>query len=338
MFEFENPQYFWFLPLAFLPILIYLLYFNWRQRKLDLLGTKRNLKQLLKGGISGRLLSKSILLSGLLLLLIFTVINLRKGSGSETVDRKGLDVIVALDVSRSMLAKDMSPNRLERSKLMIKQMLSKMGNDRVGLVVFAGKAYLQSPITIDYSALQLLLSSVDPDMIPTQGTVLNEAIGLATKSFNTQEKKYKAIVLISDGEDHDENAIAMANAARKEGVTIYTVGVGSAEGGQILDAQGQAKTDEQGNVIITKLNEQELIDIAKAGGGTYQRLYNPQKVATDVVASINGLEQKKQGSIVFAEYKSYFQWLIALAILLVLLEVLIPDARKFSTSQKSFTK
>lgn len=338
MFEFENPQYFWLLPLAFVPLLLYFLYYSWRSRKQALLGNSQNLKYLLRGGIKGRLLARSILLSVLLFILFLSLVNLRKGSGSESTERKGLDVVIALDVSKSMLAKDMSPNRLERSKLLIRQMLAKMGNDRVGLVVFAGKAYLQSPITIDYSALQMVLSAVDPDMIPTQGTVLNEAIVLATKSFNNQEKKYKALILISDGEDHDENAISAANAARKEGVAIYTIGVGSAEGGQILDAHGQAKTDEQGNVVVTKLNEQELIDIAKAGGGTYQRLYNPQKVAADLVANLNGLEQKKQGSVVFAEYKSYFQWLVGLGIVLLLLDALLPTAKKYSSILKSFTK
>src|SRR5690606_26082217 len=194
--------------------------------------------------------------------------NLQMGARTEKMERKGVDVVIALDVSRSMLAKDIQPDRLTRSKQLITRMLDKMKHDRVGLVIFAGHAYLQVPLTVDYNALKMLLQSVRPELIPTQGTVIGDAIDLSVKSFSQKEKKFKALVVISDGEDHDQNAIAKTKDAAASGIIVHTVGVGSPQGSTLYDPQTHSvKLDAQGTPVISRLNEEALQTIAVAGKG-----------------------------------------------------------------------
>ncbi|MCK7558824.1 VWA domain-containing protein [Chitinophaga sedimenti] len=197
--------------------------------------------------------------------------NLQKGSRMEKITRKGVDVIVALDVSKSMLATDVKPDRLTRAKQMINRLMEKLDNDRIGLVVFAGNAYLQMPLTVDYSAARMFLSTVTPDMIPTQGTEIAEAIKISNDAFNKKERKHKTLIIISDGEDHDEGAINAAKKAFEDGVVINTIGVGSTNGSPLPDPEtGSFKKDREGNTVISKLNEEELRSLAAAGRGMYQ--------------------------------------------------------------------
>lgn len=241
MLQFEHSSYFWLILLLAIPIFLFLRNEKWKQKIIARLGRPEITRHQFYGLIKNSSKIKLAMVISALALLTFSLMNLRKGSGTEQTDRKGLDVMIALDVSKSMLAKDVSPDRLQRAKTLINQLLSQTQNDRVGLVVFAGKAYLQSPLTIDYNALKLLLNSTSPDMIPTQGTVLGDAINMANQSFNSTQKKYKVVVLISDGEDHDETAISATKSAADDGVIIYTIGVGSPEGAQILDKNGEVK-------------------------------------------------------------------------------------------------
>ena len=253
--------------------------------------------------------------------------NLQKGSGTEEVQRKGVDVIIALDVSKSMLARDIQPDRLTRAKQLVMNMLDKMKNDRVGLVVFAGRAYLQVPLTIDYSAMKMMLQNVKPDIVPTQGTVISEAIDMATQSFSQKEKKYKSLVIISDGEDHDEQALGKAKDASENGIIIHTVGVGSPEGSTLFDPETQSvKLDENGAPIVSKLNEDELKHIA-AGRGTYSILRNTDDVASKLVDEIDGMEQKSLGAVVFSSYASYFQYFLAIAFVTLMIEWLLPGSK-----------
>ncbi len=321
MISFENPQFVVFLLLAIIAVLFYFAYKKWINKTLQKLASPENRAVLLKGFSLSQIKIRFLLLFIGLVFISLALINFRKGSGTEISDRKGLDIVFALDVSKSMLATDMQPNRLNKSKVFIQQVLKKLQGDRAGLIVFAGKAYLQTPITSDYNAVQMMLETTSPEQIPVPGTVLGEAIDLSRRSFNQATNKYKVLVLISDGEDHDNTALAMAEQAKKEGVHIFTIGVGSPNGTTLIDPRtNQVRKDEQGNDIITKLNEEELKGIAAKGDGSYFLLNNLGQVSDLLTQEINKLEKRNQGTVVFTQYKSYFQWFLIVALISLLLE------------------
>lgn len=334
MFRFQHIEYLWLLLLIPVVILIYTAYLQWRRSRIRRLGDPALVKNLLSGRINGRVTTKFVLVSLALLCTILGLANLQMGAQTEKAERKGVDVFFALDVSKSMLARDIQPDRLSRAKMLIAGMMDKMKNDRVGLVVFAGKSYLQVPLTIDYSAARMLLETVKPDLIPTQGTVLSEAINLATESFSQKEKKHKAIVLISDGEDHDEQALDAAKKAADQGVIIYTVGIGSPQGSTIIDPEtGEPKLDENGNPVITKLNEEELKSLAKESGGTYRLLGNTNQVADYLVDLIDNMEGKNMGMVLFTDYSSYFQYFLGAALLFLIADWMLPAAATLKKKQ-----
>jgi len=319
------------LTLGVIPFLILLFVgmLLWRKKKLKKLGDETLVSEQLIGYIPGRNTTRFILLSIALIAAIFGWANLQMGAKTDKVQRKGVDMIVALDVSKSMLANDIQPDRLTRAKQLIMRMLDKADNDRVGLVVFAGRAYLQVPLTVDYSAMKMMLQTVKPDMIPTQGTVIGDAIDLSLKSFSQKEKKYKSLVIISDGEDHDEHALAKAKEAAEGGVIIHTVGIGSPQGVALYDPETKApKLDENGTPVVTKLNEAELQNLAAAGRGTYSLLNNTDAVAEKIMGEVDGMEQKNLGAVIFTDYKSYFQYFLIVAFVALLIEWLMPAATK----------
>ncbi len=327
MFRFQHIEYLWLLWVIPALILIYLLHLQWRRAGIRKLGESGLIRHLLTGRIKGRATTKFVLVAIAIFLAIFGFANLQRGAQTEKAERKGVDVFFALDVSKSMLAQDIQPDRLTRSKQLIARMMDKMTNDRVGLVVFAGKSYLQVPLTIDYGAAKMLLETVSPDLVPTQGTVLADAIDLATASFSQKEKKYKAVVLISDGEDHDEKALEAAKKAAEQGAIIYTVGVGSPQGTTLTDpVSGSPKLDQSGMPVVTKLNEQELREIANVTGGSYTLLSNTNQIADNLVNIIDEMEGKSYGSVLFTDYNSYFQYFIALAVILLVIDWLLPAA------------
>lgn len=329
MFRFQHIDYLWLLFLLPACVLLYLSFLQWRKKKVRQIGDPALVQQLIKGRINGRPTTKFILPALAVFFLLFGLANLQMGAQSEKVERKGVDVFFALDVSKSMLASDIAPDRLSRAKQLISRIMDKMKNDRVGLVIFAGKSYLQVPLTVDYGAARMLLNSVQPDAIPSQGTVVAEAIDMSIQSFRSKDKKYKAIVLLSDGEDHDERAIDLAKKAAEEGVVIYTIGIGSPQGSTIIDPEtGSLKLDESGQPVITKLNEMELQAIAKATGGDYQLLGNTNKVADQITSQLGNMEGRSLGSVLFSNYTSYFQYFLAATLLLLCIDFLIPYASK----------
>ena len=264
---------------------------------------------------------------------IIGLANLQAGSRTEKIERKGIDVMIALDVSKSMLAQDLSPNRLEKAKQFIARLLEKLGNDRIGLITFAGRAYVSVPLTVDMSALKMNLAGASPTQVPTQGTVIGEAISMARQSFNAKETKYKSIILISDGEDHDEGVADEVKKAVGEGIMINTVGIGSPEGSPIFDPETRAnKRDEKGEEVITKLNEKELQEIASAGQGVYLRLGNTDAAADAIAKQISSTEQKNFGDNIFTDYNSYYQYFIGIALLLILIEFFIPEQKKLQAA------
>lgn len=328
MLRFQHIQYLFALGIIPVLLLVFIWMFYWRKRKITQLGSERIIGEQFIGNIAGRSVLKFILASLAFAALVIGWANLQMGAKTEKVQRKGVDVVVALDVSKSMLAQDIKPDRLTRAKQLVLRMMEKMKNDRVALVVFAGRAYLQVPLTIDYGAMKMMLQNVKPSLVPTQGTIISEAIELAQQSFSQKEKKYKSLVIISDGEDHDENAKSKAKEAAESGIIIHTVGIGSPQGTTLYDPTTKSvKLDDDGNPIISKLNEEELKSIASAGRGSYSLLQNTDDVADNLIDELNGMEQKNLGAVVFTDYASYFQYFLLAGLLFIVVEWLLPSAK-----------
>jgi Ca-activated chloride channel family protein len=246
----------------------------------------------------------------------------------ENVNRKGVDVMLVLDVSKSMLARDIKPSRLERAKQLLLRLTEQLTNDRVGLILFAGRAYLQMPLTTDHSAARMYIQSAGPDVVPTQGTVIGDALKMANDAFNSKERKYKSIVLISDGEDHDPEALKIAQTLKNSGVMINTVGIGSPEGSPIVDpATNELKKDEQGQTVISKLNEAELQQLSDVTNGRYIRLDNLDDALITMTQQLDSAEKKALTDAEFIDYKSYFQWFLGVALLLLVAELFWPERR-----------
>lgn len=329
MLRFQHIEALWLLILV-IPLIGIYGFAHWqRKRKLENMGDSRLVQKLISNFSQPNRHVKFIALVLAVFVGFLGLANLQAGSRTEKVERKGIDVMIALDVSKSMLAKDVSPNRLEKARLFVTKMLDKLGNNRVGLIVFAGKAYVSVPLTVDFSALKMNLSTVGPQMVPTQGTVLGEAISMARQSFNAKDTKYKSIILISDGEDHDEQASAEVKKAVEEGIMINTVGIGSSQGSTLLDEEsGQAKTNENGEPIISKLNEEELQQIASNGQGIYQHLNNTEQTIEAIVRQINSTEQRSFGDTIFVDYNSYFQYFLVVCLLLIGVEFFITERKE----------
>ncbi len=329
MFQFQHIGYLY--ALAVLPLLVLLFtgMVYWRKKKIRKLGDERLIKEQILGYVPGRSTTKFILLLSALFLIIVGWANLRMGDKSEKIQRKGVDVIIAMDVSKSMLATDIQPDRLTRAKQLVMSLTDKMSNDRIALIVFAGKSYLQVPLTIDYSAVKMLLQNVTPDMVPTQGTVISDAIGMAMQSFSQNERKYKSLIVISDGEDHDEAAVAKTREAAESGVIVHTVGIGSPQGATLYDpATRSVKLDENGQPVVSKLNEDALKSIASAGRGTYSLLRNTDEVAAKLTNELEGMEQKSLGSVVYTDFTSYFQYFLFAGLLALVIEWLLPGTSR----------
>lgn len=263
---------------------------------------------------------------------ILAVMHLRKPGDSGGISRKGIDVVFVLDVSRSMLATDIAPSRLERAQQLLQKLLNQLPNDRVGLVVFAGQAYLQMPLTSDHGAASMYISTASPASVPSQGTVLSEALRRSAMAFNAAERRFKSVVLVSDGEDHDEAAIATAREMAEQGMMINTVGIGSAEGSRIPDAtaSGGYKLDRNGQVVVSKLNEQVLKEVAKSTNGVYVNLQDADAAVEKIQAQLDQIEKKAYGDISLVNFKTFY-WVFAGLMLLLLLTEPFLGARKKKT-------
>ncbi len=260
---------------------------------------------------------------------IFAVANLRKPSSGAPEKRAGIDVMIALDVSKSMLSQDIKPTRLDKAKQCISLLIDQLGDNRLGLVVFAGQAYLQMPLTSDVAASKLYLSNATPDAVSLQGTVIGKALELCNSSLNTKEKKYKAVVLLSDGEDHDPRTKAVLQQLYDNGVIVYTVGIGTAQGAPIIEGGNVYKTDVNGQTVISKLNEDELKMIASKTGGDYYQLTNSAVTAGALASQLNGMEKKLiNGEGGSHQYTSFYPLFAALMLLILIGEVFIPEVKK----------
>ena len=296
------------------------------------IGDEKLIRLLIADYSPRRFLVKFLLVLSAFTLTGLGVANLRYPKQVEQIQRQGVDVILVLDVSKSMLARDIQPNRLERAKQLINKLIDKLRNDRVGLVLFAGRAYLQMPLTTDHASAKIYLNSASPESVPAQGTVIGEALTISNNAFGQKEKKYKTVVLVTDGEDHDEKAMESAGILAENGVLLHTIGVGSAEGSTIIDPVTQdQKKDAQGNVVISKLNEPILQELARKANGTYQHLENTDQAVSNILGQINSMEQKSISDQSFINYRSFFQWFLGLALALLLLDFFVSE-RKRKTS------
>ncbi|MEZ5046599.1 MAG: VWA domain-containing protein [Chitinophagaceae bacterium] len=329
MLRFQHIEYLYLLAILPLLALLYMAYIKNRKKKIERLGDVHLVEKLMPQYSSKRKLLKFVLMLAALFFGIVGLANLQAGRNTQKIQRKGQDIMLVLDVSKSMLAKDVAPSRIEKSKQFIYKLIQKLSNNRMGLVLFAGRAYVSVPLTSDMNALQMNLSLASPNMVPSQGTVLHDAIQMAKQSFNTKDTKYKCIVLISDGEDHDKDALQEAKKAYEEGIIIHTVGIGSVEGTTLIDEDsGELKKDEDGKIIVSKLNEDILQEIASASNGKYQLLSHAENNAESLALEINSQEQKGFGESLFTDYNHYFQYFLALSFLFLFIEHCIPAQQK----------
>lgn len=281
---------------------------------------------------------KFILIVSATFFLVIGIMDPQVGSKLEKVKREGIDLYLVLDVSNSMLAEDIKPNRLERSKLAISTLVDQLQGDRVGIIIFAGNAYKQLPLTTDYSAAKLFLSAVDTKIVPTQGTAIGEAIEMATLSFGESDHN-KAIIVITDGENHEDDAIQAASEANELGINVFTIGMGLPEGAPIpiynkYGSQTGFKKDRNNTTVITKLNEDMLRQIAAAGNGAYARANNASTGLKRIFEDINEIDKKEIETRQFTDYEDRFQIFLGIGILFLIIELLIADrktrwARKF---------
>lgn len=267
-------------------------------------------------------------------LLILGMANPQIGSKMEEVKREGIDLVVCLDVSNSMLAEDLSPNRLDRSRMELSKLLGELRNDRIGMVVFAGEAFVQLPITTDYAAAKMFINSVNTNAVSVQGTAIGAAIEKAMESFDFETPTSKSIIIISDGENHEDNAIEAARAAAEKGVSIHTIGVGSPDGTPIPIYRGNQRIgyrkDRAGSTVMTKLNEDMLMDIANVADGKYVHATNSNTGLRTIFNQLNSMEKTELGSMVFTDYEDRFAYFIGAGLFLLLLELLLPNKKSRS--------
>lgn len=331
--RFENPQYLYWLLIIPVLVAIYVMIRLWNKRQFERFANIKLREYLVPMFSSARANTKFVIFNLIIALLIIGAANLQSGSKMEKVKREGIDLFLCVDISNSMHAEDIAPNRLERSKQSINKLISKLGGDRIGIIVFAGNAYVQLPITTDYSAAKMFLSTVDTDLIPTQGTEVGRAIELAIKSFG-DTKHNKAIIIISDGEDHENGgAVKAAQEAAKHGIKIYTIGMGLDEGAPIplYNKYGKKtgyKKDKDGNIIITKVDDKILRQIAEIGDGIYVRASNSNVGLDKIYEDINKTEKSEIESNVFTDYDDQFQWFVGAAIILLIIEILLSSGKK----------
>lgn len=334
MFRFANINMLWLLIIVPILILAYIFYVRYKKRQLEAFGDKELVAQLMPNASRIRPHIKFGITMLAFTLLIFAIARPQYGTKEETVKRQGIEMMFALDISNSMMAEDMVPNRLEKAKQMLSSMINKFVDDKVGLVVFAGDAFTQLPITCDYVSAKTFLQNTDPTLIPAQGTAIGKAIETCIRSFGGESEASRAIILITDGENHEDDAVGMAKEAAEKGIRIMVVGIGRPEGSPIpIPGSNNFRKDREGNVVISKLNEDMCRQIADAGKGIYVRADNSNIAVRTLEKEIDKLAKSEIETKVFTDYNEQYQSFILIALLLLIAEFFI-----FSRKNKYFTK
>jgi Ca-activated chloride channel homolog len=330
LFRFANPDFLYLLLLLPAMVLLYILNFFRRKRALSRLGDQLLINRLMPEVSVIRPALKFTI--QLLAIAIVTIILARPQFGSklEEVKKQGVEVMIALDVSNSMLAGDIQPDRLTRAKQALTRLIDNLDNDRIGLIVFAGDAYTQIPITTDYISAKMFLNAIGPDMVPKQGTAIGAAIDLGMRSFSPGEGKSKAMIIITDGENHEDDPVSRAAEASKAGIVIYTIGIGSADGVPVpvtVNGRKEFLKDIDGNTVISKLDEDILKKIAETTGGSYVRASNSNIGLDEIFGEIKRMKKQEMESTMFTEYNDQFQIFAAIAIFLLILDFIIMERK-----------
>jgi len=322
-----RPELWYLFLLGPLMFLFFAISIRSKNKRLERFGESHILNSLVSELSSVNMAIKYILWRLAGAFLILALINPQLGSKMAEAKVEGIDIMVALDVSNSMMAEDLTPNRLVRANRAISKMLEQLHGDRVGIIVFAGQAYVQLPITSDYAAGKLFLSTIDTDVVPVQGTDIGAAIDLAMKSFDEESPAQKAIVIITDGENHESDAVIAAQEAAEQGVKVFTIGMGSPDGTPIPQYQGRKKNgfrkDQEGNIVVSKLNESMLREIANAGNGAYVRASNAEVGLEPLLAELNQIEKTEMGTVAYSDYEDRFQIFLALTLFCLIIEYFI---------------
>lgn len=331
MFRFAHPEYLYALVLVPVIVLTFIWMIAWKRRAFKKFGEHALIRRLSPDLSTAKPVLKLILFVTGLSFIILGWANPQIGTRLEEVKREGVDIIIALDVSNSMKAEDIRPNRLERAKQAINRLIDKLENDRIGIIVFAGRSYVQLPITSDYSAAKLFLNTIETDMIPTQGTAIASAIELSQESFVGNDNKHKALIIITDGENHEDDPVEAAKKASEEGIVIHTIGFGSPDGAPIPVFRNGIQVDffkdHDGNTVLTKLDETTLEKIAAEGKGLYVRATNSDDGLSTILAQIGKMEKKSFGTKQFTDYEDRFQYFLAAGLLFLFLEVLVSNRK-----------
>lgn len=337
MYLLEEKIWFWLLLVIPAVIILFLAVVFWQRTAQKRFADSALLKKLSPERSLFKPTLKILVISLALFCLVVALVNPKMGTKLETVKREGVDLVFAIDVSKSMLAEDIAPNRMEKSKQLVTQIINNLGSDRIGIIAYAGSAYPQLPITTDYSSAKLFLSQMNTNMLSSQGTAISEAIELAKTYYNDEEQTNRVLFIVSDGEDHIGESSNIAEQANQEGIRIFTIGVGETTGGPIpLKRNGiiqSYKKDQNGETVITKLDEQTLQDIASEANGEYIYGKNTSDVTEKVKEILNGMNKKEFEAKQFADFKDQFQWFLGAGLLLLFLDVFLLD-RKTSWLKK----
>ncbi len=329
MFRFANIEMLWWLMTIPAFIIGYIIYTRRKRKQLSEFGDKTLIAELMPDASKTRPIVKFCLVLTALTLLIIAAARPQYGQNEKTVKRQGIEVVIALDISNSMMAEDVAPNRLDRAKQMLSKMIDRMVDDKVGLVVFAGEAYTQLPITCDYVSAKMFLNNISPALIPTQGTAIGTAIETAIRSFGTQETEAgRAIILITDGENHEDDAIAAAKHAQEQRIQVFVVGIGKPEGSPVpIPGTNNYIKDRTGQVVVSKLNEDMCQQIAQAGNGIYVRCDNTNTAMQALQKELNHIATAELETTVYADYNEQYQSFVLIALLLLTISFFIFDRK-----------
>ena len=331
MYQIEEPTYFLYLTIIPVIFVLFLLVLLWKKRKQKQFADSNLIQKLSPERSVFKSFLKITMVSLGLTLLIIALANPKMGTKLETVKRQGVDIVFALDVSKSMLAEDIAPSRLDKAKQIVNKIIENLASDRVGIIIYAGNSYPLLPITTDHAAARMFLQNANPDMVSSQGTAINEAIERGITYFDNDEQTNRFLFIVSDGEDHEENTLEIAEQANKEGIKIYTIGVGTEKGGPIpIKNNGKVisyKKDSKGEVVITKMQEQVLEDIADKGNGLYINGNRTQETIDIIEELLVKAEKSEFETKQFSDYKDQFQWFIGFGLLFLLIDVLLLEKK-----------
>ena len=326
MVNFAQAQYLLLLLLIPLLFVFHAVMLRFRKKRIRRFGDEALVREIMPSRSGSKGWVRVILFS---IAFFFFVIGLSRpqiGAKLKEHQTKGVEIMIALDVSNSMLAEDYSPNRLERAKLAISKLVDRLRDDRIGLIVFAGNSFVQLPVTTDYVSAKMFLNSITTSSVPIQGTAIGDAINTAIRSFSLQSEKSRAIIVITDGENHEDDPVAAAKQAAEMGIRVFTIGVGSPEG-EPIPMDGELLKDRNGEIVVTRLDEKQLQDVAAAGGGVYVRAENSEFGLNPIVDSIRKMDEEEFSSVVFEEFDEQYMYFFAIALVFFVIEMLIGNRR-----------